>query len=387
VNGSPKYFDRIGGQINVPLLATRYVVVVGVGTVGSPVAEHLAKDGVGSFLFIDGDTYEEVNRVRHVLPPAYLGANKAEAMRDFLLSEQIPGLSVLALPRYVDDSMSDDELDVLLDPADLIIAGTGERDVQRRLGARALALDIPAIFPALYPDGGGEVFIQTSPQSPCYFCMDGFRRGDEPVRGAEALGVDTLPVIQTAIELGLGILDEDSRYAELTIPRSDDDDQRRRQHFVLLRESPREPVAISQRRDCPSCMVGPSPLRKEAMEAWRAAERARTPETPEVPSVSTSPRSDRDEQLWENRSTGVRTVRTNIPVSVAPLQSPPPSPRQAPPSTPLLWRIAFLLAPIGIMALVFSAKSAHPSAFLDVVSVVCFFWLIAGVAGLFIELD
>jgi hypothetical protein len=53
----------------------------------------------------------------------------------------------------------------------------------------------------------------------------------------------------------------------------------------------------------------------------------------------------------------------------------------------LLWRLAFFAAPIGIMALVIPAKNAHPSGFLDVVSVVCFFWLIAGVAGLFIELD
>jgi ThiF family len=319
VNGQSAYFDRIRGQINVPLLATKHVVVVGVGTVGSPVAEHLAKDGAGSFLFIDGDTYEEVNRVRHVLPPTYLGKNKAEAMRDYLLSERIPGLNTQALPYFVENSMSDAELDVILDPAHLIIAGTGEREIQRRIGRRALALDIPAIFPMLYLDGGGEVFIQTSPQSPCFFCMDGFRRGGDPVRGAEALGVEAMPVIQTAIELSLGLLDEDSRYGGLTLPKPDDPDQRRYQHFILLPEAARRALPIEWRRDCPSCAVGPSPLRQEATEAWRAAESAREAEISEPPSVSTSLSSDRDEQPWE-RPAG-RTV-TRI-AGIAPPYTPP----------------------------------------------------------------
>jgi hypothetical protein len=384
VTDSPEYFDRIRGQINVQLLATKHIVVVGVGTVGSPVAEHLAKDGAGNFLFIDGDTYEEVNRVRHVLPPDYLGANKAEAMRDYLLSEQIPGLRVQALSRYVDDSMSDDELDVLLDPADLIIAGTGERDVQRRLGARALALDIPAIFPALYPDGGGEVFIQTSPQSPCFLCHDGFRTRGEPVRGAEALGVEAMPVIQTAIELSLGLLDPGSRYEELTIPDEDEPNQTRHQLFMMFPGSPVDAEAVEPGLDCPSCAVGPSPLRKEAVEAWRAAESAREAAISEPPPFVSTP-SPEDEQLWQQQA----------PTPASPLwHAVPERPPQAvaqPVTAPrrkfgdFVLKLVFLGLPIGIIALVVPANNAHPSAFLDVMSVVCFFWLIAGIAGLFIE--
>lgn len=270
-----RYFDRIRGQVNVSLLGERHVVVVGLGTVGSPVAEYLAKDGVGSFLFIDGDTYEEVNRVRHVLPYAYLGVNKAEAMRDYLLSEHIPGLQVEALPRFVDDAMSDIELDTLLEHADLIIAGTGETDVQRRLGRRALSLDIPAIFPGLMPDAGGEVFIQTSPESPCFLCRDSWRQRGEPVRGAEALGVEAMPVIQTTIELSLGVLDPNSRYDELTLPDENDQDQRERQLFMLFPGAPRLAETVERRDNCPSCAVGPSPLNPEARQAWEAAQRPR----------------------------------------------------------------------------------------------------------------
>lgn len=279
------YHDRVKGQFDVPLLSTKYVVVVGVGTVGAPVALHLAQNGVGYFIFVDGDIYEEVNRVRHILPSTYRGQNKAVAMRAHLLSEEIPTFHADSIPHYVDESMTDGGLDRLLEPADLIIAGTGEREVQRRLARRALALDIPTVLPALYPDGGGEVFLQTSPQRPCFFCWDGWRSRGEPVRGAEAPAVDAMPVIQTAIELSLGILDPNSQYDELTIPDENELDQTRRQLFMLLPEASRETWPIQRQRDCPSCTVGPSPLNPGARQAWEEARnrtRTRTTSTPIV---------------------------------------------------------------------------------------------------------
>jgi ThiF family len=326
MNADSQYSDRIRGQIDVPLLRTKHVVVVGVGTVGSPVAEHLAKDRVGSFLFIDGDTYEEVNRVRHVLPPTYVGMNKAEAMAHYLVSEKIPGLRVQALPRYVDSAMPNSELDELLDLADLIIAGTGEREVQRRLGERALALDIPAIFPALYRTGGGEVFIQTSPRNPCFFCWDGWRSRGEPVRGAEALGVEAMPVVQTAIELSLGILDPHSRYEELTLPDDNDPVRSMRQIFIMMPQAPLLALPWSKDRDCPSCAVGPSPLRQSETEAWQAASRTRAAPVP-------------------------RTVESR-PVSQV-------QPTRAKTSTPELWPIAAIAA---VLFLIFALATHHSNA-------------------------
>ena len=235
-NKLPEYFDPIAGQINVRLLATKRVAVIGLGAVGSPIAADLAKHGVGSFLLIDGDVYEERNRSRHPLLPNYRGENKATAVRQHLLSLQVPvSKDVKALPRYVDEPMTDSELDALLDPVDLIVAATGEREVQQRIARRALALDIPVVLPSLYAGGGGEVFIQTSPRRPCFFCLDGFRPSTEPVRGAEALAVDLTAVIATAIELSYRVLDPDSRYGGMTTPKHDEPDQR---PYRALRTAP-----------------------------------------------------------------------------------------------------------------------------------------------------
>jgi molybdopterin/thiamine biosynthesis adenylyltransferase len=259
----PEQFARIVDDVNVPLLAAKLVVIVSVGTVGSQIARELANSGVGRLCLIDGDCLEESNLIRHALPRQYLGMNKAEAMTLYLAVE-VPTLRAEALPRYADDSLSDDELDLLLVDADLVVASTGERDVQRRLGRRALALDIPAVFPALYEIDGGEVFVQGSPRHPCFFCWDGHRTMDEPLRGVTALNADTLGVTQLTVELILGVLDGDSKYAGLMdMPQ---DDPRPRQLFVRRRFSPLIIRAINRRPNCPSCAVGPAPSVSAAVE-------------------------------------------------------------------------------------------------------------------------
>jgi molybdopterin/thiamine biosynthesis adenylyltransferase len=251
----PEQFARIVGRVNVPLLAAKLVVIVGVGTVGSQIARELASSGVGRLCLIDGDYLEEDNLIRHALPRQYLGMNKAEAMTLYLGGE-VPTLLAEALPRYVDDSLSDDELDELFVDADLIVAATGEQDVQRRLGRRALALDTPAVFPGLYESDGGEVFVQRSPRNPCFSCWDSLRTVGEPLHGVTALNADTLLVIQLAIELILGVLDETTQYASLmAVPRND---PRPRQLFVRRRFARLVIRAVDRLPNCPSCAVGPA---------------------------------------------------------------------------------------------------------------------------------
>jgi hypothetical protein len=234
-----------------------------------------------------------------------------------------------------------------------VIAATDDREVQRIVGRRALALDIPAIFPGLYEHDGGEVFVQRSPRSPCFFCRDGFRPTNETLRGVTATNPDILGIITLASRLSLGVLDPSADYLRRLMTPSAGETAAP-QLFVdnglgLAR------LSVPWRKDCPSCAVGPSPMRKEAVEAWRTAESRRKATTTDD------------------------------------LFAPPPSssPGQADESTsaPSLWGLAFLAAPIIIMAVAVPAKNAHTSGFIDVVMVICFFWFLGGIAALFIDLD
>jgi molybdopterin/thiamine biosynthesis adenylyltransferase len=252
-----EFFRRVAGRVNLPVLRDAFVVVIGAGSVGSAIGDELARCGVGHLAFMDGDPLEPHNVPRHVLSAAYVGTNKAEAMAAHLRIA-LPGLDVGAIPRYVDDSLSDLELDSLLAAASLIIITTDDRGVQRRVARRALALDIPAVIPGLYVNGGGEVFIQLGPGQACFLCWDDFRDADAEVRGVTAINADALAVNQQAVFLALAILDPSSRHArDMAPPRGDD---RPRQLFVL-RPGSALLRALALRRDgCPSCAVGPSPL-------------------------------------------------------------------------------------------------------------------------------
>ena len=109
----PEQFARAQGRVDVALLADKLVVIAGVGTVGSQIAQELANSGVSHLRLIDGDHLEEGNLIRHALPRQYIAMNKAEAMVLYL-SNEVPTLRPEALPQYIDSSLSDDNLDDLL---------------------------------------------------------------------------------------------------------------------------------------------------------------------------------------------------------------------------------------------------------------------------------
>jgi hypothetical protein len=258
-------FSRLHGRIDLGLLASKLVVIVGVGTVGSQLARELANCAIGRLRLIDGDELEEHNLPRHELNASYVGWNKAEGMKDLLEEEQEAAtIDVEAEPRYINGKLSDRQLDNLLVDADLIVAATDDRTAQRRIGRRALSLDIPAIFPALYARGGGETFVQLGPGAACFLCWDGFRSGNEQLRGVHALNAEGLAVLQNAVELCIGVLDTKSSFARLLVgPRND---PRPRQLFV---QQPRAALSIApvpRRPNCPSCVVGPPPLSAEARQ-------------------------------------------------------------------------------------------------------------------------
>jgi len=252
---TPERSARIDGRVNLELLATQLVVVVGVGTVGSQVARELANAHVGRLLLIDPDVLKEENLPRFAFTnPRYLGRNKAVAMTLYL-DEEIRTTRPEALPIAIDDSLSNREVDELLMDADLIVAATGEPAVQRRLGRRALALNIPAIFPSLAEAGDGEVFVQFDRSLPCFFCWQGFRDTDAGVHAVAALNIDALPIIERATHLALGLLDANCAYADLLWP---DPGRDQTQLFTYSGGTP-SAKSVLRRPNCPSCGGSPPP--------------------------------------------------------------------------------------------------------------------------------
>jgi ThiF family protein len=338
------FLEPVQDEVNLALLRTRTVVIVGVGTTGSQMARELANYGVGRFVLADGDSLEARNCPRHALTIEHVGMNKAVGMAKYL-KKNAPVLYAEPMPFHIDGDLTDAQVDHLFRTAHLIVAAPDDRRAQRRVAERALVADVPCVVPNLYEGGGGEVFVQFGQGDPCFLCWDRPRREDRVLRGVPGGNVRWAPIVALATQLSLGILDEGSEFAEEFIVRGSN--TLSRQIFVQA-----EPWATvvgdvwHLERDCPACalVIQPdpelvpathpltfpfdSPEVLDAFERW-AMEQHLPSDSPDV--------LDR----FERRASQHRASASTIPrpqvatATAAPPTRPrrPPRPSSAPPQT------------------------------------------------------
>jgi tRNA A37 threonylcarbamoyladenosine dehydratase len=114
--------DRLYGQGTVERCARSRVAVVGMGGVGSWVAEALARSGVGHLTLIDADDIcvSNTNRQLPALQGQY-GRNKAEAMAERCVAIN-PLIEVRAVPMFLTganlETLLDHDFDLVLDACD-----------------------------------------------------------------------------------------------------------------------------------------------------------------------------------------------------------------------------------------------------------------------------
>jgi molybdopterin/thiamine biosynthesis adenylyltransferase len=284
----PEYFARLVGSVNFPLLQGKRVAIVGVGWVGSKIAEELANCGVGYLRLIDPDTLKVENLYRHALPKEYLDWNKAIGLADYL-PQQVEGLRAESIAREIYDKVPGELLERWLVETDLVVVATDKPRVQKQVGQRALMLNIPSIFPALYDNGGGEVVVQFTRDVPCFGCFSAFREAAEPLHGVIATNFSAFPVIFTSLMLSMAILDPESEYSDLITERPD---RRLNQLFVLNPFGALTPEPLDRREDCPACDGGPAPPAGPAVRTPPPS-RVELLATPLPPSLSVWPTHSR----------------------------------------------------------------------------------------------
>jgi molybdopterin/thiamine biosynthesis adenylyltransferase/proteasome lid subunit RPN8/RPN11 len=203
-------------------LGARDVLVAGLGSVGSYVAEQLARAGVGGLALIDPESVEAANLSRSAYEAGDVGRPKVEALAGRLLRVQ-PALR-LALHACAVEALPPPALDAAIRAADLVIAATDDPAAQRALDRFAYARGRPALFVGIYAGAqGGEVVMTVPGRTPCYLCATRTRRGVERAGGAVsaevdygtarlraeiALGADVHHVASAAVKLALSLLIE-----------------------------------------------------------------------------------------------------------------------------------------------------------------------------------
>lgn len=201
-------------------VSDKNVMIVGVGSVGSYIAEQLARNGVTQFTFIDPDIVEFPNLSRTVYNLHDIEVPKVKALTRHLLNIN-PSIKITS---YENDILkfSPGELQEMFENVDFVVATTDEPAAQRVINRFAYGLNLPAIYVGLYAGAdGGEAILSIPEETPCYLCATSIRHqyeqafeqvsartdyGTGKLVGEVALSVDIQHVTSAAIKLILSLL-------------------------------------------------------------------------------------------------------------------------------------------------------------------------------------
>jgi integrative and conjugative element protein (TIGR02256 family) len=169
---------RNTGVVNSSI-ADRTIALVGLGALGSVVADLLAKAGVGHFRLCDHDRLSAGNVARHIGGLSDFGAYKTRVVKTRLF-EINPYLSFTdgdILTGSAVDSL--DRLRMFLEPADLIVSTTADENVEAILNQVAVDLRRPVLYARALRRGRlGRVFLVRPGQDACKECLAGYARAE-----------------------------------------------------------------------------------------------------------------------------------------------------------------------------------------------------------------
>lgn len=156
-----------------PDLSGKRVLLLGCGSVGSHIAELIARHGAGrlggELVLADFDYIKPGNIGRHSLGMESLGKNKAVALKR-KLEMILPKINALPLPG-----------EMTFSGYDLIIDATGDQSFNQFLSTELLTSNIPCPVVYAWVHGAGvgaQAFIQyPEKDAPCLHCINNFEKG------------------------------------------------------------------------------------------------------------------------------------------------------------------------------------------------------------------
>ena len=162
-------YARNTGILETSALAARNVVIVGLGSGGSPVALDLARAGVGHFTLIDFDRLELGNISRHVCGVSDLGRYKTLAVRDQILQKN-PFAVVRTMELNVNQALQ--QVEDAVGESDLLIVASDNDQSRFNLNQMSLNTSKVALYGrAITRAAGGDVLRVRPWNGPCYNCV------------------------------------------------------------------------------------------------------------------------------------------------------------------------------------------------------------------------
>jgi molybdopterin/thiamine biosynthesis adenylyltransferase len=146
------------------------VTIIGLGSGGFPVMQHLAMSGWRRFTLIDHDTLEDVNLVKHPARRNDLGRLKVDIAAEWL-ADRNPASEVAALPGNFLELASHD-VDKIMAESDLVVSATDSNEARNVINEFCVQTCTPMTLGLVHRGGtGGTVMAYRPGTSGCYTCL------------------------------------------------------------------------------------------------------------------------------------------------------------------------------------------------------------------------
>lgn len=184
-------------------MGERRVLVAGCGSVGSRIAEDLARSGVRHFVLVDPDEVSLPNMARSVYARADVGRAKVA-----VLAERLRGIApeteVSTTRRFLREITPED----ILDGIDLVVLATDDMTEQAALAKVAYEKRIVQVAAAMYRKAAaGEVMIAVpEARTPCWACAVGTSALSTSERPDTNYGVDGRLVAESGLGASINLV-------------------------------------------------------------------------------------------------------------------------------------------------------------------------------------
>lgn len=200
-------------QPHMQPLENKRAAIVGLGALGSQMADMLAKAGLGSAFYLDHDIYTAGNRVRHQLDLSELGRPKVRGVSERALrvdpwsTVEIQGTRLGAAVGGAHESLVqdvDDQIVNELATCDLVINAAANSTAGSYLSAIAHEIDRPVLHTFVSAGSwGARILVQRPGESACWDCLAYSQKYPERnVGGVTVPDVSSDPDVTEVMERG-----------------------------------------------------------------------------------------------------------------------------------------------------------------------------------------
>jgi molybdopterin/thiamine biosynthesis adenylyltransferase len=164
-------FNRIRYLLNPEHFAHKKITIVGAGSGGFPVCQHLTMNGIHKWDIYDPDLLDEVNLVKHPALRKDIGRPKAE-----ILAEWIEDRNPISESKaYQEDVMWSESFIKSVRTSDLVLACPDKKNVREYISDICVSERKPFVTASVFRTGiGGEIFSYVPQKTGCFRCLQLF---------------------------------------------------------------------------------------------------------------------------------------------------------------------------------------------------------------------